>query len=111
MKRCNADCSLSPYVFNIFIHDATDYISKGNLHAPVTRKMSISRLFFADDLAIGSFTVNGLQKWIDQAVKYCSDWNLKFNPKNTEILVPKKEGKLMKDERCFMCDQLIVVVN
>jgi hypothetical protein len=53
-------CSLSPYLFNIFIDDIMDYISEGNVHAPVIGKMSIPGLMFADDLAIGSFTVNGL---------------------------------------------------
>jgi hypothetical protein len=53
--------------------------------------MSISGLLFADSLAIGSFTVNGLQRGIDQIVKYCSDWNLKCNLKKTRILVLRKE--------------------
>jgi hypothetical protein len=34
-----------------------------------------------DDLSIGSFTVNGVQRGIDQIVKYCGDWNLKCNLK------------------------------
>jgi hypothetical protein len=32
--------------------------------------MPIPGLLFADDLAIGSFAVNGLQKEIDHVVKY-----------------------------------------
>jgi hypothetical protein len=70
------ECSLSPCLFNIFIDDFLDYISEGNVHAPVIGKMSIPELLFADDFVIGSFTVNGLQRGIDQIVKYCSDWNL-----------------------------------
>jgi hypothetical protein len=66
-----------------------NYISEGNVHAPVIGKMSVPGLMFADSLAIGSFTVNGLQRGTDQIVKYCSDWNLKW----------------------FMYDQLIDVVN
>jgi hypothetical protein len=74
-------CIVSPCLFNIFIDDIMDYISEGNVHAPVIGKMSIPGLMFADDLTIGLFTVNGLRRGIDQIVKYCSDWNLKFNLK------------------------------
>jgi hypothetical protein len=67
-----------------------DYISEGNVHAIVIGKISITGLLYADNLSIGSFTVNGLQRGIAQIVKYCSDWNLKCNLKNTKILVFKK---------------------
>jgi hypothetical protein len=43
--------------------------------------------------------------------KYCGDWNLKFNLKKTKILVFKKGGKLKKNEKWFMYDQLTKVVN
>jgi hypothetical protein len=104
-------CSLSPYLFNIFIDDIMDYISEGNVHAPVIGKVSIPGLMFADDLAIGSFTVNGLQRGIDRIVKYCSDWNLNCILKKTKILVFKKGRKLKKKEKWFVYDQLIDVVN
>jgi hypothetical protein len=88
-----------------------NYISEGNVHAPVIGRMSIPGLMFADDVAIGFFTVNGLQKGSDQMVKYCGDWNLKCNLKKTKILVFKKGGKLKKNEKWFIYDQLIEVVN
>jgi hypothetical protein len=83
-------CSLSHYLFNIFIDNTMDYISEYNVHALVIGNMPIPGLLFADDLAIGSFTVNGLQRRIDQIVKYCSDWNLRYNLKKTKILVFRK---------------------
>jgi hypothetical protein len=92
-------CGPSPYLFNIFIDDIMDYISKGNVHVSVIGKMSIPGLLFADDLATGSFTVNGLQRGIDQIVKYCSDWSLKCNLKKTKILVFKKRRKLKMNEK------------
>jgi hypothetical protein len=73
--------SVSTYSFNIFIDDVIDYISKGNMHAPIMGQMSIPGLLFADDLATGSFTVNGLQKGIDQVVNYYRKLNLKCNLK------------------------------
>jgi hypothetical protein len=44
-------------------------------------------------------------------VKYCGDWNLKYNLKKTKILVFKKGRKLKKNYKWFMYDQLIEVVN
>jgi hypothetical protein len=64
-------CILSLYVFNTFINDVIVYINKYNVHAPMIGKMSVPGLLFAYDLAIGSFTVNGLEKGTDQVVKYC----------------------------------------
>jgi hypothetical protein len=90
-----------------------DYIIEGNVHALVIGKISIQELMFADDLTIGSFTVNGLQREIDQIVKFCSDWNLKCNLKKTKILVFKKGGETEKEREMVYVryDQLIDVVN
>jgi hypothetical protein len=44
-------------------------------------------LFAADDLAVGSFTVNGQQKGTDKVVKYCRDLNLRCDLKKDKILV------------------------
>jgi hypothetical protein len=104
-------CSLIPYLLNTFIDGIMDYISEGNVHALVTGKMSIPGLMFADDLAIGSFTVNGLQKGIDQIVKYCSDWNLKFGLKKDTNTSFYEWGKTENNEKLFMYDKLIDVVN
>jgi hypothetical protein len=59
-------CSLSPYLFNMFIDNIIDYISKDNPHAPAIGLTTIPGLLFADDLSISSFTINGLQKAIHQ---------------------------------------------
>jgi hypothetical protein len=77
-----------------------DYISKDNLHAPVIAMIAIPRLLFADDLAF-SFTINSLQKTIDQVIKYCREWKLKCNLHKTTILLCKKCGTLKNDEKWF----------
>jgi hypothetical protein len=86
-------CSLSPHLFNTFIDDVIDYTNVGNTLAPAVGNMSIAGLLFADDLAIGSFTVNGLQKGINKLTKFCNDWSIKCNLKMIGILVCKKGGK------------------
>jgi hypothetical protein len=53
-------------------------------------------------LAIGAFSVNGMQEVIDQMIKYCEDWSVKCNLNKTKIIVFKKGGRLKKNERCTM---------
>jgi hypothetical protein len=72
---------------------------------------AIPGLLFADDLAFSSFTINSLQKTIDQVLKYCREWKLKCNLNKTKILVCKKGSKLEKDEKWFVNDYQIEVAN
>jgi hypothetical protein len=104
-------CSLSPYLFNIFIGDIMDYISKDNPHALVIGTTTIPGLLFADDLPFSSFTIIGIQKAINQVKKYCRECNLKCNLNKTKIFVFKKRGKLKKDERLFVNDRKIEMAD
>jgi hypothetical protein len=61
-------CSLSPRLFDVCTYDAVDYINEGNNHASAAGKLSVAGLLVADDLAISSFTVNGLQKGVDGTI-------------------------------------------
>jgi hypothetical protein len=56
--------------------------------------MSMSKhgLLFASALNITSFPVNSLQMGTDKVVKYCNEWNFKFNLTKTKIIVFKKEN-------------------
>jgi hypothetical protein len=49
-------------------------------------KMSIHGSLFTDNLAVGLFKVNDLQKGIYKMVKCYRDWNLKCNLQKTKIL-------------------------
>jgi len=74
-------CSLSPYLFNviIIIDDTIEYIREKSTQAPIVGNQTIPDFVFAVDLAIGSLTVNGLQKGIDQVATFCNKWHLKCN--------------------------------
>jgi hypothetical protein len=104
-------CSLSPYLFNIFINDIMEYINVDNSHAPSIGRTTFPGLLLADDLAVSSFTSNGLQKEIDQIVRYCKEWNLKRNFSKSKIAVFKKGGKLKNSKRSSMGGQNIEIID
>lgn len=61
---------------------------------------TIRALLFANDLAIGSFIINGVQKRTDQTVRYCNKVNLKCNLNKSKVMTNLiiKGGKLTKSE-------------
>ena len=67
---------------------------KENKHELEFGKMTISGLLFAYDLAIPSFTLNGLQKVINQVAKHYTEWDLKRNLQKSRTLVCQTGGKL-----------------
>lgn len=54
-------CSLSLYLFNIGI-DGVEYIQEGNKHSVVMGELTVAGLLFVGYIAVGSLTINGLQK-------------------------------------------------
>jgi hypothetical protein len=73
--------------------------------------LTIPGLLFADDLAFASFTINGLQKAVDQVTSYCKEWSLKCNLNKTKIVVFKKGGKLKRGESWYASGHKIEVVD
>jgi hypothetical protein len=67
-----------------------EYINVDNSHTPSIGRITSPGLLFAGDLAVSSFTNNGLQKEIYQIVRYCKECNLKRNLSKSKIVVFKK---------------------
>ena len=51
------------------------------------RKVFAAALFYADDMAVLSPSVKGLQKLLDSCATYCQEWDIKLNAKKTKNLV------------------------
>jgi hypothetical protein len=88
-----------------------DEVGKRNKYAPTIEKVSLSGLLFADYLAIGAFTIQGLQKGIDAVVVCGSRWNLKCNLEKPKIMVFKRGGKLQKQKSWHMFGKQLSVVT
>jgi hypothetical protein len=54
----------------------------------------ISHLLYADDLALISDTVFGLQRQLNILADYCREWGLTVNIDKTKIIVFRRGGQL-----------------
>ena len=61
---------------------------------------------FADDTAIFSETIEGLQIGINSVSDYCKKWGITVNVEKTKIVVFKKGGRLAKSEKWSYRDKI-----
>ena len=86
---------LSPELFKIFIHDLSSELNEIIAHTPELNNISISHLFWADDLVLLSLSESTLQKLVDILERYCKLWGLTINIKKTKIMIFNKSGRLI----------------
>ena len=94
-------CLASPILFSLFIdeflHVLNDKNVKGvQLHTDITQ---LFLLMFADDLALLSDTISGLQQQLNILSDFCNDYKLKVNENKTKVLVFKRGGRLSRHEK------------
>jgi hypothetical protein len=68
-----------------------------------------SHTSFLDDLTFFTLTINGLHKAVEQATKYCREWNLKISLNKIKIF--KKTVELNKDDRWTLKEQKTEVAD
>ena len=59
---------------------------------------------FADDMAIFSTTIEGLQIGLNNLSDYCKKWGITVNVSKTKIVIFCKGGKVREDEKWFYND-------
>ena len=74
-------CLLSPMIFSIFINDLTELIQNSSIRGILLFPdlVEIFMLLFADDIALISDTISGLQKQLDILLKYCKEYKMIVN--------------------------------
>lgn len=106
-------CLLSPVLFSIFINELADKLSgsgiKGLQFFPEI--IEILMLMFADDIALLSDTIVGLQKQLLVLEEFSDDYKIGVNTDKTKVLVFKKGGKLSKREKWLYKGTPLEVVN
>ena len=56
-------------------------------------KSSVNSLLYADDIILLSSADKGLQKSLDVANKFCTDWKLDVNHEKSKVMVFNSNGK------------------
>eukprot|EP00118_Oscarella_pearsei_P022630 m.264231 g.264231 ORF g.264231 m.264231 type:complete len:281 (+) comp40468_c0_seq4:1113-1955(+) len=77
---------LSPLLFNVFIDDLLEDLSKSGFGARIAGKFAGS-LAYADDIFLLSPTVQGLQGMLDVCSVYAEAHNLKFNVQKSAAIM------------------------
>lgn len=103
---------LSPMLFAYFINSlAKEMQNMTGCEVPYVGLTKCPILMFADDCALVSRSVVGLQKLIRKLEQFCEKWNLKVNVKKTKITVFKNGAKLKNEEKWVYKSEKLEVMN
>ena len=86
---------LSMFFFTVAYHDIHQYMQKTSDGLTYYGK-DVSSLTLADDTLLLSYTVNGLQRMIDQASQYGRQWRLVFSAPKTKCITFGESKKCNK---------------
>jgi len=106
-------CLASPILFSFYINELVTIFEQHNvrgiqLHPDI---MQISLLMFADDLALISDTIVGLQNQLNILSNFCNDYKLKVNEDKTKVVVFKNGGALSRFEHWTYQNTYLQAVN
>ena len=91
---------LSPDFYNIYVEDLLAKLKSLGIGCYVLNQFAAA-LFYADDMALLSPTLRGLQRLLDCCSEYCRKWDIGLNPKKTKNMY---FGRRVKDLHCTSLD-------
>ena len=94
---------LSPSFYSLYVDDLIEVLKVNGIGCHI-QGIFVAALFYADDMAVLSPSIKGLQKMLGICSKYCADWDILLNAKKTKNLcfgkgeIPSYNIKLNGDE-------------
>ena len=89
-------CILSPLLFNIFLADFSDYVSKPECHPVKVLQEEMSCIMWADDIILFSQSEEGLQSMLDNLYDYTVDNGMQINADKTKVMIFNKTGRFFR---------------
>ena len=86
-------CVISPTLFSIYINDLAKELEDMQCGLTIQETMHIPVLFYADDIAIISFTEGGMQQMLDKLNDWCNKWRVVINQTKTKVLHFRPKAK------------------
>ena len=85
--------AMSPLLFNIFVDDIRHIFDK-ECDPVIDLGIPLSRILYADDLAMISTSKQGLTTCLSKLEMYCQKWQLEVNTKKSEIILFNAEQQM-----------------
>lgn len=106
-------CLLSPKIFALFVNEVAEELKRDGRHGITLSNLieEIFALLFADDLALVSHTVVGLQNQLNVLARASGRLGLSVNLSKTKVMVFRKGGYLAAREKWYLNGDLLEVVN
>ena len=82
---------LSPDFYSIYVDDLIYILKESGIGCHV-HCVFAAAIFYADDMAIISPSIRGLQRLLDICGSYCADWDICLNDKKSKNMVFGKKG-------------------
>ena len=106
-------CMLSPFLFSFFINELIIELTNSNYHG-IQLSPDLIELFcllFADDVALFSDSIIGLQRLLNKLELYCDRWNMSVNLDKSKVVVFKGGGHLSKNEKWSYGGEVVQTVS
>ena len=82
---------LSPYLFNVYMDELSSNLNKLNIGCSIGSS-KINHVMYADDIALISPSVKGLQQLLNTCEQYGIDFGIKFNPNKSQIFIVRSKS-------------------
>ena len=101
----------SPAMFALFLEDLELFLQDRVNCGLSIFDLCVMLLCFADDMIIVGNSTEDLQKSLNRLHQYCNRWGLEVNTTKTKIVVFRKRGRTLINEKWFYNDSILEVVD